>query len=85
MCFSLGRDNYAFVTFFEHSSAAEAIESEFKNAYCTLQVCIDKLIYICCCDCFCQGAMKIPIFLYWTFCFGGRRKFCGGSYVDFGK
>ena len=67
MCFSLGRDNYAFVTFFEHSSAAEAIESEFKNAYCTLQVCIDKLIYICCCDCFCQGAMKIPIFLYWTF------------------
>ena len=25
------RDNYAFVTFFEYSSAAEAIESTFKK------------------------------------------------------
>lgn len=32
--FSSDRDNYAFVTFFEHSSAAEAIESEFENAIC---------------------------------------------------
>lgn len=38
VCFSFGRDNYAFVTFFEHSSAAEAIESELKNAYCSLQI-----------------------------------------------
>ena len=28
--FFFGRDNYAFVTFFDHSSAAEAIESEFS-------------------------------------------------------
>ena len=38
VCFSFCRDNYAFVTFFEHSSAAEAIESELKNAYCSLQI-----------------------------------------------
>lgn len=30
MCFSSCRDNYAFVTFFDYTSAAEAIESEFQ-------------------------------------------------------
>ena len=29
LCVFFGRDNYAFVTFFDNSSAAEAIESEF--------------------------------------------------------
>lgn len=48
-------DNYAFVTFFETSSAAEAIERGNEDS-------------------------RLPVL---DLCFGGRRKFCGGSYVDF--
>lgn len=48
-------DNYAFVTFFEYSSAAEAIERGNED----------------------------PDLEVLDICFGGRRKFCGGSYVDF--
>ncbi|KAL9983022.1 hypothetical protein ACROYT_G005143 [Oculina patagonica] len=48
-------DNYAFVTFFDYSSAAEAIERGNEDS--------------------CLPVLDI--------CFGGRRKFCGGSYVDF--
>lgn len=48
-------DNYAFVTFFEYSSAAEAIERGNEDP-------------------------SLPVL---DICFGGRRKFCGGSYVDF--
>lgn len=48
-------DNYAFVTFFDYSSAAEAIERGNDD-------------------------LNLPVL---DICFGGRRKFCGGSYVDF--
>ncbi|KAJ7375578.1 nuclear receptor transcription coactivator [Desmophyllum pertusum] len=48
-------DNYAFVTFFDYSSAAEAIEKGNEDSH-------------------------LPVL---DICFGGRRKFCGGSYVDF--
>ncbi|XP_068708577.1 peroxisome proliferator-activated receptor gamma coactivator-related protein 1-like [Montipora foliosa] len=48
-------DNYAFVTFFDYSSAAEAIERGNEDS-------------------------SLPEL---DLCFGGRRNFCGGSYVDF--
>lgn len=87
-------DNYAFVTFFETSSAAEAIESEccekfsillasfFSLAFVWLEV-MRKISYFT--IIFSSGGnedSRLPVL---DLCFGGRRKFCGGSYVDFGE
>ena len=87
-------DNYAFVTFFETSSAAEAIESECCEKFSILLASFFSLAFV-----WLEVMRKIPYFTIifssggnedtrlpvLDLCFGGRRKFCGGSYVDFGE